>query len=362
VSCTVALACAATLATRDAELVAAWQEYVAAYVSEDGRVIDRGDSDRSTSEGQAYAMVRAVWIDDRGTFERVRAWTDTNLRSVEGPLPAWLWGRRADGTWGTLDPAPAADSDQWIAWALLAGAERWREPAYAAQALVVLAAIWERETRVVAGTRYVVPGPWAQTGDPVRLNPSYWLPFAWRDFARADPSRPWSELLEGAYRGFAACRGATGLARDWCYLREADGTVVAAPRGSEAHDDHGFEALRVPWTLALEAAWHDEPRARRLLAPYARLARDWAAGGMLPAVVAPSGEARVGWAHLGRYGALLPAWKPADARALWERALAPARAPHGWGPREDYYLQNWVWLGRALQGAPRRPRTDGGSP
>ncbi len=354
-SCAIALACAAGVATRDPELVAAWRDYVAAYIAEDGRVIDRGDADRSTSEGQAYAMVRAVWIDDRATFDRVRAWTDANLQEGDDPLPAWLWGKRPDGSWGTVDPSPAADSDQWIAWALLAASERWGDPAYATEARRMLAAIWTRETRVVAGVRYLLPGPWAQDGDPVRLNPSYWLPFAWRDFARADPAHAWGELLDPAYRGFTVCRGATGLARDWCYLRASDGTPVPAPRGAEAHDDHGFEAYRVPWTLALDAAWSGEARARKLLTPYVRLARAWADDGMLPAVVAPDGAPRVGWAHLGRYGALLPAWKPDDARALWERSLAPTRAPHGWGPREDYYLQNWVWLGRALQGAPTRP-------
>ena len=40
----------------------------ALYCEDDGRVIDYNASRISTSEGQAYAMLRAVWIGDRSSF------------------------------------------------------------------------------------------------------------------------------------------------------------------------------------------------------------------------------------------------------------------------------------------------------
>jgi endoglucanase len=45
-----------------------WLIYRDKFIQEDGRVIDFEASDRSTSEGQAYAMLRAVILDDPTTF------------------------------------------------------------------------------------------------------------------------------------------------------------------------------------------------------------------------------------------------------------------------------------------------------
>ncbi len=350
-TCALVLACMA-VSPDDAALAETWRAYVAHYVSDDGRVIDRGDGDRSTSEGQAYAMVRAVWMNDRATFERVRRWTNANLRDEGKGLPHWLWGQREDGSWGVLDPQPASDADQWMAWALLAGAERWSESSWRDEALVLLDLVWNEETRLVHDERVLLPGPWATTTEPVQLNPSYWLTFAWRDFARADTAHDWGALIAPAYRRLAQCRGASGLPTDWCYVRSADGKVVAAPRGREAHDDFGMEAFRVAWTLAADARWHGEARAKGLLAPFRRLGGRLRHEGSLAGILAPDGRERVDWTYLGAVGAMLPAWSSADADAALTRVLAPARAEHGWGRREDYYTQNWVWLGKALRDAP----------
>ncbi|MFM7426217.1 MAG: glycosyl hydrolase family 8, partial [Elainella sp.] len=52
---------AATAATPDL-LQQSWQIYSQRFIQGDGRIIDREANDRSTSEGQAYALMRAVWI------------------------------------------------------------------------------------------------------------------------------------------------------------------------------------------------------------------------------------------------------------------------------------------------------------
>ena len=353
----VAAAWSCPVAAAQTDLRAAWHAYVQHWTTPDGRVIDRGEGERSTSEGQSYALVRAVWADDPETFARVRAWTRDNLQGGDpARLPAWSWGRREDGSWGVLDAAPASDADQWIAWALLGAAARWQDPTAGADALALLDAIWAEETAQVGGTRVLLPGPWAREAPAVQLNPSYWLPFAWRTFAEADPDHDWAGLIDPAYALFARCVGASGLATDWCHVRQ-DGSVAPAPRGFEAHDDFGFEALRVPWTLAAEVRWHGEPRAARLLRPYVALGRVLLRSGTIPAVIAPDGRARVPWDYIGLYGALLPAWglrlPPAEraARAL----LDGRRAPHGWGEPNDYYGQNWVWMGLALEDGLARP-------
>lgn len=329
-----------------------WAAYRSAFMQPDGRVIDHGAADRSTSEGQSYALVRALVMDDEATFEQVRTWTLKNLQHDDPTrLPAWAWGRMASGEWGISDPMPASDADEWMAWALIGAAHRWHRPEYKEQALGLLAGVWNEETQEVAGRRILLPGPWAKGKNPVRVNPSYWLPFTWRVFAQEDKEHDWASLIDPAYELLDTCRGDARLPPDWCYLDAADGAVLAPPKGSEKDADFGFEAFRVAWTLAAELKWSADPRARFLLHDFARLADRWRADGSLPAVIAPDGKARVDYSYQGLYGAMLPAWslvRRGRAEALWQAAIVPTRAAHGWGDPVDYYGQNWIWLGYAL--------------
>src|SRR5262245_61394608 len=91
-----------------------WKAYVQRFIQEDGRVIDHSAGGVSTSEGQAYAMLRAVWIGDRNTFDRTFNWALNNLNSRirTDHLWAWKWGKDSNGKWGVLDKAFASDADQ----------------------------------------------------------------------------------------------------------------------------------------------------------------------------------------------------------------------------------------------------------
>ena len=67
-----------------------WTSYEYRYV-EDGRVISLDEDGITTSEGQGYAMLRAVWSNDAESFERVWSWTKQNLRVRGDNLFAWKW-------------------------------------------------------------------------------------------------------------------------------------------------------------------------------------------------------------------------------------------------------------------------------
>src|SRR6185369_16294469 len=56
-----------------------WTAYVRSFIQGDGRVIDSRSGGNSTSEGQAYAMLRAVWMDDRVVFDKALTWALNNL-------------------------------------------------------------------------------------------------------------------------------------------------------------------------------------------------------------------------------------------------------------------------------------------
>jgi endoglucanase len=328
---------------------AEWQPYVAAFIQSDGRVIDRAGDDVSTSEGQSYALLRATWCNDRGTFDKLLRWTSDNLQGGDPlRLPAWRWGKRPDGSWGVLDTNSAADADQWMVWALLLAADRWKDQRYRDQAVGLLHRVWDEETSAAGKRHVMLPGQWEQGKPTLKLNPSYWLPFAWRAFARVDPGHGWAAMIDDAYAMFDACRSPSGLPPDWCWVERETGRVVAPPDGEVERASFGFEAFRIGWTLAAETRWFAEPRARRQLEAFGGLADRWQTDHVIPAVILPDGSPQHPWGYLGLYGALLPAWaevRPKEVDALFR---AEVRATEDPAVARDYYAHNWVWLGLAL--------------
>lgn len=313
-----------------------WQRYVSAYV-EDGRVIDRTRESITTSEGQAYALLRAVWADDPTTFDLLERWTQKRLRGCRR-LPAWKWGDRGK-RWGVLDRQPAADADLLIAYALLLADQRWERPAFTRRARTLLRHVWTQEV-VRAGDRWVLlPGPWAALDTPLRVNPSYFLPFVYRAAAVVDAEHPWMELLDDTYTLLTELHE-TGLAPDWVWLDPATGKVVSHGEASP----YGWEAIRLPWMLEAETRWHREPRAEVLARAYTALGERFVSEGMLPAVL-PAGE--VDYESRALYGAVVATWDrehPVAAALAWERIASLSPQEQG----SDYYANNWVWFGGAL--------------
>lgn len=345
-----ATALPAEAAQTDAALLRrTWHGYRRHFVQRDGRVIDWKGGGVSTSEGQAYALVRAVWADDQKTFNRALQWTRDNLQQGDPTaLPAWQWGQRTDKSWGVLDTQPASDADQWMAWALLLASERWEQPALRRQALGILDQLWAQEVTTLNGRLVLLPGPWAATTVPLRLNPSYFLPFAWRDFAKVDPKHDWGKLIDDSYAILEESGASSTLVPDWLYLDIETGRRAAAPEPK--HDLFGFEAARFAWTLAAEVKWHDEPRARAMMQPIAKLNESFEKLGYLPAISTPSGEAAAAYPHLSTTGSVLAAWAWANPEALGalRETIDQSRRCAGWGDRDDYFAQNWTWLGLAL--------------
>ncbi|MDQ3014784.1 MAG: glycosyl hydrolase family 8, partial [bacterium] len=75
------------------ELLALWEDYKKEYL-EPGtyRVLDKQKDFITTSEGQSYAMLRAVWLGDKETYDNVWKWTKDNLRREDNQLFSWLFG------------------------------------------------------------------------------------------------------------------------------------------------------------------------------------------------------------------------------------------------------------------------------
>lgn len=202
-----------------------WEQYATRYVDGQGRVIDKQGADRTTSEGQAYAMFFAVVGDDRPRFDKLLQWTEDNLAQGDLTLrlPAWNWGKAPDGQWKVLDANSAADADLWMSYALLEAGRVWKEPRYENLGRVMASRIAQQEVAELPGFGPVVlPGlkgfhPSATTW---LVNPSYSpLPILAR-FADAMPDGPWGALAAQQGRMLRATSSG-GYAMDWVEFNAA---------------------------------------------------------------------------------------------------------------------------------------------
>lgn len=220
-------------------------EFLAGYVDGSGRVVRHDQGGDTVSEGQAYALLLAVAVADRTTFDQVWLWTAENLQRADRLL-AWRW---ADGA--VVDDQPAADADLDAAWALAIAERRWPDGGYGDAAASLAAAVEAHETATVADRRLLAAGPWsveaASGGDPLVVNPSYASPVAEAVLvgdgladpaavqARRDGNRELLEVLVGR-----------GAPPDWA-LVHPDGEVHSARSPTvKGGGRFGWDAVRVP--------------------------------------------------------------------------------------------------------------------
>ncbi|MGB6016946.1 MAG: glycosyl hydrolase family 8, partial [Nodosilinea sp.] len=342
-------------------LIESWQAYRSRFIQDDGRVIDREDGDRTVSEGQAYAMLRAVAINDPATFDRTYSWAKGNLARLdqEGKpidlLWAWKWGQRPDNSWGTLDANFATDADVDAATALILAAQRWSCPKYLDEARALLADIWTHGTvELPDGTRQLIPGPadaFRLEPSQIILNPSYFAPASFRLFAEADPDHDWNSLIDSGYTMLDDLSkvSATGLPPDWIAYNPTSDTYRQLPLDYPLQSRYSFDAFRVWWRVAQDAAWFDEPRAQTYLeARTPELIGRWQQDQRLPARLTLDGNAESSFeatAHYAMVYLALTQVDPAIADEILRQKLQPAYSDGFWDSDTAYYTQNLAWFG-----------------
>ncbi len=239
-----------------------WQWYKKRFIEPDGRVYRPRNRNDTVSEGQAYALLIAVLVDDRETFDRVMDWTETHLSRKArfgDNLLAWHWEVKD----GVVDWNSASDADVDYALALLFAYYRWGELSYMEKAKRLLSDILRMETIVVNNKRYLLPGTWGMEGETIILNPSYLSPAHFRIFHMVTGDGRWLELVDGTYdivlsvsREFMGMEG-KGLVPDWIGIRR-DGAFIQAEGFSTGY---GWDAIRIPLRIGLDYLWFRDERA-----------------------------------------------------------------------------------------------------
>jgi endoglucanase len=337
-----------------------WESYRREFIQDDGRTKDPMRDLATTSEGQSYSLLRAVWMDDQATFERVLAWTNANLRVRGDELFGFLWGRHADGSWSMLDQAVATDADQDIALALIFAHRRWGDQRYLDQARAILRDLWAKTVVIVDGRPYITAGDWAPAQPAPTLNPSYLAPYAYRIFAAVDPSNNWAGLVDTSYTIIEACSAApldkptsAYIPPNWCALDTTTGGVL--PPMTTLDTNFGYDAFRTYWRVALDARWFNEPRAYAYLHASSMLREVWLKERTTSAIYYHDGAVAQPKEDPTLYGGLMGNLLLTDsvaAERLYQQEMAPrftTRDGHTyWADPANYYLQNWMWFGVAL--------------
>lgn len=349
-------------ATANRDLLAeSWDIYRQQFIQEDGRVIDYEASDRTVSEGQAYAMLRAVLINDPTTFDLTLSWAEDNLGRIDAKgtpvdqLWAWKWGKDKAGKWGPIDPNFASDADIDAITALILAARRWQRPDYLELARVKLRDLWKYSTIAVpGGKRYLLPGPKAAfvpAPSTVYLNPSYFAPYAFRLFAQVDPNHDWLSLVDSSYYALeqSAQTSKVGLPSDWIALDTKTGQFQPMPATSKLQSVYSFDAYRVWWRVAWDAAWFAAPEAERYLETATKhLLTTWRSTSRIPARIGLQGKPTVNYDTTSQYAMLYPALAiidPDTAKAILDKKLLPRYNQGIWDDESAYYTQNLAWLG-----------------
>jgi endo-1,4-beta-D-glucanase Y len=346
-------------------LSSSWELYKKDFINKDGRVIDKTQDSITTSEGQSYAMLRAVWIDDKQTFDFVWKWTQENLQKRQkDKLFGWKWGQLKNGSYGFLENGgnnSASDADSDIAFALILAGRRWQNPAYTQQARAILTDMWKTETAKAGNKRYLIAGNWAaQDKTRIIINPSYFSPYAWRMFAQVDKGHDWDGLITPAYEllhnaGTAPLNGqnGSGLPPDWVAANVIDGSL-SATNIQNLKTDYSYDALRTPWRVALDYKWNNSEEAKQyLLKNFAILSKLYTSLGYIPGILSHSGDVIDTNENPAVYAAALGYFQLVDKKAAdkiyQEKILSLySNDENGFKKSIPYYEQNWLWFGTAL--------------
>lgn len=346
-------------------LSSTWERYKAAYLEpETLRAIDRQRGDITTSEGQSYTLLRAVWLDDHETFDQSWQWTKDNLQFDDGRIFSWLFGRLPNGTYSILTESgganSASDADTDIALALVFAYARWRDPVYLGDARVIIADIWDKEVVTIRGRPYLAASNIEKSiQDDVILNPSYFAPYAYRIFAELDPRHDWMGLVDTSYEILAASmtssldqKESARLPPNWIAIRRSDGSLLHIT-SADLNTNYSYDALRVPWRLALDWKWNDEPRAVQILGMMGFLDQEWRQNGTLVSEYSHDGRRLIELETPSMYGGSIGVFMARDedlAKEVYEKKLQSLYNPDtlGWKQPLSYYDDNWAWFGIAL--------------
>jgi endo-1,4-beta-D-glucanase Y len=263
--------CVLPPAADDAALQAAYARWKTDLITSDGangfQRVRRPNSgnpvNSSNSEGIAYGMTLAVYLNDQSLFDNLwkyeQRWMQTN------GLMNWEINPQGTAPSGT---GAATDGDEDMAFALVMADRRWGgrgalADTYLNYARRQIDLIWALEVDHNLGD---VLKPGDQFVDGSIINISYFAPAYYRIFGQVS-GKPadWAKVVESSYRVLQATlnsangNASNGLVPAW----STPAGVPMAPAGKPTH--HQLDSCRTPFRIAQDFCWFNERRAQDYL-------------------------------------------------------------------------------------------------
>lgn len=350
--------------SKNALLYELWNDYKVTMLEPNTyRTLDKNQNNITTSEGQSYTMLRAVWMDDKETFDKSWAFTKDNMQREDDGLMSWKFGQREDGSYGILTDGSsqnaASDADVDIAHSLLMAYSRWNATEYLDEAKKIITSIWDKEVVEVNGQHVLLANDIERhSKEDVIINPSYFAPYAYRLFAKVDEKHNWLSVVDSSYKILndlsisSLNTGSTaGLPPNWIIINRTTGEYKTPPGQLDTH--YGYDAMRIPWRIALDYEWNGEQKAKELLDKFSFLEKEWNENRSLRAVYSHDGQIIDDYETPAMYGTAIGYFivsKPELAVEVFEEKLQTLYTPdkQQWKTELSYYDDNWAWFGIAL--------------
>jgi endo-1,4-beta-D-glucanase Y len=218
----------------------------------------------TVSEGIAYGMLIAVYMNDQALFDDLWKYEQLWPNDKTGLMD---WYINAAGTM-RLGLGPATDADEDMAFALVMANRQWGGKGALASNYIdiakdVITKIWNHE---IYQSKLLRPGNW---GDWATVNISYFAPAYYRvfDVVDTDTTHDWPAVIQTAYDTIGNALNAgnknqsNGLVPAWC---SSDGAPNggALGIGQTAPTNYQYDSCRTPFRIALDWCWFGTTAAR----------------------------------------------------------------------------------------------------
>jgi endoglucanase len=349
--------------TKDSKVIdTLWANYKTQYIDKDsGRAIDEQSSGITTSEGQSYSMLQAVILGDKRTFENSWKWTKNNLGRLEDNLFSWKWGKRTDSSYGVLYDVGgenvAFDADIDIAYSLILASKKWNNKVYLDESKLIIKDIWSKGVVISNSGRLILASNDLEkklNKNAIVVNPSYFSAYAFHAFAKITPELEWDRLADDCYFLLGKIHDTklmsdkpTVLPPDWVTINK-DNLSITNTEGK--NNRFGYDAVRIPWRVALDYDLYRSPQAIAYLRRLWFLGQELQNKGIIYTVYDVAGNVVENSESIWVYSSLLEFFNLVDqskSQQLLSSKILPKLKDKNY-KNLSYYEANWVWFGLAL--------------
>jgi endo-1,4-beta-D-glucanase Y len=229
------------------------------------------EQDSTVSEGIAYGMIIAVYMDDQPLFDDLWKYAQLHTWYAENPggggnnTSLMNWYILKDGNTGENGNGAATDADEDMAWALIMADKQWGgqgslSKSYFDTAKQLLGDIWKYEI-----DNGHLPKNGSSWGNDQSLNVSYFAPAYYRVFANVSGEQKWGkDVVDYCYQVIdqnlndSNGNKTNGLVPAFS---QANGSPAVAGPGQSLAFNYQYDSCRTPFRIGLDACWAHDQRA-----------------------------------------------------------------------------------------------------